>query len=96
MSKSKVIPGAGEMDVEVYKVDRDRGLAFSRGINPHTGGWILGRDGVSACQVALRIGQIKDDGMKQSLRPGSRFRAILSRTREGSTFDYFGEVVLAL
>jgi hypothetical protein len=96
MSKSNGSPGPGEMDVIVYKVDRERGLAFSRARNPNTGDWILGRDGHSACQVALRIGQIKDDGMKESLRPGSAFRAIISRTREGSTFDYFGEVVKAL
>lgn len=88
-------PGKGEMDVEVYKIDHDKNLAFARGIDPE-GGWVLARDGISACQVALRIAQIKDEYARKALRKGARFRAILSRTREGSTFDYFGEVIKTL
>lgn len=91
------LPRPGEVDVEVYHIDRNKGMAFARIIDYEKGGWIVSpRDRLSPSSVAMHYDKIKDDGWKRSLRNGARFRVILSRTREGSSFDYFGAVVASL
>jgi hypothetical protein len=85
-------PRPGELDVKINQINRDAGLAFCHAWDYAAGGFLIGDDKISPIQVGLHISDIVR-AYPTKLHEGVRFRVIPSKTKPGSTFEYFGKII---